>query len=266
MKHDLTLVPFDATPSELVEAARVAEDAGFDGVWTYDHLSGTTFGAAWTLDPWTVLAAVATATDRLTIGPLVVNSIVRHPAHVAVAAATLQSLSGGRAMLGLGAGAGPDRFGKELAMVGMPRLGAAERRGMVEESVAVIRSLWRGDPEMKGTHFELRDATAFLTPDPAPPIVLGANGPKMAELAGRVADGINLHGREEDLEGLVETARRAAGQEALLVTVEAPLEEEWMAGTGRERLEQIRVDRVIYRWRTEHGLGAIDRAARLLDL
>lgn len=261
MKHDLTLVPLDATPGGLVDAARVAEAAGFDAVWTYDHLSGAPFGASWTLDPWTVLGAVAARTERIGLGPLVINAVVRHPAHIAVAAATLQQLSGGRLLLGIGAGAGADRFGEELRMVGLPRLPAAERRAIVEESVRTIRALWRGKPNVEGARYLLDDAEAFLAADPEPPIVVGANGPKMAALAGRVADGVNLHSSEEDLAGLAETSRRAAGSEGFLVTVEAPLDDEWVSGAGRARLERIGVDRVIYRWFPRMGHAAIERAA-----
>ncbi len=151
-------------------------------------------------------------------------------------------------------------------MVGLPRLPAAERRALVEESIAAIRALWRGESDLQGERFGLRGASAFLAPDREPPIVVGANGPKMAALAGRAADGVNLHSWEEDLEGLTAVARRAAGSEAFLVTVEAPLEDEWMVGPGRERLEHLGVERVIYRWNTQMGRPAIGRAARLLRL
>lgn len=266
MKHDLSLVPFDTNPAELGGAARAAEELGFDGVWTYDHVSGTPFGGSWTLDPWTVLGAVAAATERILVGPLVVNSIVRHPAHIALAAATLQQLSGGRAMLGMGAGAGPDRFGEELRMVGMPRHAAAERRAIVEESIATIRALWSGKPHVEKGRFPLEGATGFLAPDPQPPIIVGANGPKMAALAGRVAEGINLHSEEPDLVGLVETACRSAVSSRFLVTVEAPLEPYWISGNGYECLGQIGVDRVIYRWHASMGYDTMERTSRLLLL
>lgn len=81
----------------------------FDAVWTYGHVSGVSANADWVLDPWVALTAIAGATERIHLGPLVLNATIRHPAHIAAAAATLQNASGGRVMLGMGAGTGHDR-------------------------------------------------------------------------------------------------------------------------------------------------------------
>ncbi len=104
---DLLLSPFGADGPEMVEAARVTEQAGYGGVWTLDHFSGSMVQRPWSREPFTILGAIATATSRIRIGPLVANVVNRHPALLTSAAATLQSLSGGRAVLGLGAGAAP---------------------------------------------------------------------------------------------------------------------------------------------------------------
>lgn len=266
MKHDLSLSPFGASVSELVGAARLAESLGFDAVWTYDHLSGVSGSADWVADPWVVLTAVAAATDHIRLGPLVLNATIRHPAHIAVASATLQELSRGRLMLGMGAGAGNDRFGTELGMVGLPLRSAAERRDRTEEAVVTVRALWQGKPHLAGVHHQLTDATGFLRPDPEPLIVVGANGPKMSALAGRVADAVNLHWYEEDLEGLADTARRASGSPGFQVTVEAPLTSTWLEGEGYRRLEELQVSRVMYQWRSDQGAAAIRAAARTLGL
>ena len=123
---DIVLSPIDARASVLVEAAVVAESAGFEAIWTYDHISGIAFGGRPVLDVWTVLASIAASTTRVGVGPLVINTVARHPAHVAVATATLQDLSGGRVRLGLGAGAGPESpYSRELAMVGLPVMSSA---------------------------------------------------------------------------------------------------------------------------------------------
>ena len=106
---EIVLSPINISAPMVVEAARAAEAAGFEAIWTYDHISGISFGGRPVLDSWTVLAAVATHTTRVAVGPLVVNTVARNAAHIAVAAATLQQLSGGRVQLGLGAGRAPSR-------------------------------------------------------------------------------------------------------------------------------------------------------------
>ncbi len=261
MRFDLSLSPFDISIEDIVAAARLAETDGFDGVWVYDHVSGAVMGAGMVLDPWVCLSAIAAATETVDLGPLVLNSVVRHPAHVAVAAATLQQLSGGRLILGMGAGAGADSYGVELAMVGLPRLPAPVRRQLTEESIRMVRALWEGTGSFQGSHHRLVDATGFITPTPRPPIMVGANGPKMAALAGRVADAVNFHWYEPDLERLVAVARQTAGDRPFEISVEALLEDEWLAGDGLARLEELGVDRVTYRWNRSLGLESISVAA-----
>jgi alkanesulfonate monooxygenase SsuD/methylene tetrahydromethanopterin reductase-like flavin-dependent oxidoreductase (luciferase family) len=264
VKHDLSLSPFGASLTDLVSAARLAEAEGFDAVWTYDHVSGISANAAWVLDPWVTLTAIAAATERIHLGPLVLNATIRHPAHIAVAAATLQEASGGRLMVGMGAGAGHDRFGAEVEMIGLPRLSAAERRVRTEEAVAVVRALWRGLSHLDGMHHTLRDAEGFLRPDPEPIIVVGINGPKMSALAGRVGDAVNIHGVEEHLEHLADVARDSSGDPDFPITVEAPLTPAWLDGDGYRRLVEMRTARVMYQWSVRDGNEAITAAAKRL--
>jgi alkanesulfonate monooxygenase SsuD/methylene tetrahydromethanopterin reductase-like flavin-dependent oxidoreductase (luciferase family) len=263
---DVALTTVDVTPSQLLDAARAAEDAGFDGVWIYDHLSGTSFAGRSALDVWSALGALATATERVTLGPLVLNVAGRHPAHIAVGAATVSALCGGRFLLGLGAGAGPgDPFAAELAMLGLPLLGAAERRARVAEAVAYLRALWSGAERFAGEHFRFDAPTGVLAPAPAPPVVVGANGPRMAALAGAVADGVNLHDWEPTLPALIDTARREAdrrGAPAFEVSVEAS----WpTAGSdGLVRLPALGVARAVLRWPPADGVDAIVAVGRRL--
>src|SRR5258708_2550236 len=108
MKTDLLLIPMSARYRDMRAAAIAAEEAGFDGLWTWDHLrdpdgeSGPGVPEA-----WTTLTALAEATRRIALGPLVLNVANRHPGLLANMAATLQAVSGGRLLLGLGAGGGP---------------------------------------------------------------------------------------------------------------------------------------------------------------
>src|SRR5688572_16139666 len=102
MKTDLLLIPMGARYPEMRAAAVAAEEAGFDGIWTWDHLRDTDGSPAGVPEAWTVLAGIAEATRRVTVGPLVLNVVNRHPGLLANMAATLQQVSGGRLLLGIG--------------------------------------------------------------------------------------------------------------------------------------------------------------------
>ncbi|MDH4075335.1 MAG: LLM class flavin-dependent oxidoreductase, partial [Acidimicrobiia bacterium] len=103
MQIDVLLDPFGVSWGQVLEVAEAAEEAGFHGLWTWDHLAGQVHGEPGVLECWTVLSALAARTRRVTIGPLVLNVANRRPGVLAVAAATLQHVSGGRLILGLGA-------------------------------------------------------------------------------------------------------------------------------------------------------------------
>src|SRR5260370_34516851 len=113
MKTDVLLIPMSARYAEMRAPALAVEEAGFDGLWTWDHLRDPDRdGGPGVPEAWTVLAALAEATRRISLGPLVLNVANRHPGLLANMAATLQAVSGGRLLLGLGAGGSrptPDR-------------------------------------------------------------------------------------------------------------------------------------------------------------
>jgi alkanesulfonate monooxygenase SsuD/methylene tetrahydromethanopterin reductase-like flavin-dependent oxidoreductase (luciferase family) len=258
---EIVLSPINISAPMVVEAARAAEAAGFEAIWTYDHISGISFGGRPVLDSWTVLAAVAAHTTRVAVGPLVVNTVARNAAHIAVATATLQQLSGGRVQLGLGAGAGPESpYSRELAMAGLPLMSAPERRQRVLDTVAFLRAVWAQEPGHEG----------ILVPDPVPPIIVAANGPKMAAVAGRCADAVNFHDWQSDLPGAIASAwatAREVGNDAFVVTLEVPFEEEWLRADSKERheVESLGVSRVMARWSSALGVDAIQRAAAWTD-
>ena len=150
---DVVLNTVDTSTRELAAAAAAAEQAGFAGVWCYDHLSGAVLGGRRCVEVWTALSVTAAATSDVVIGPLVLNASVRHPAHIATAAASLQELSDGRLQLGLGAGAGPESpYSRELAMFGLPVLDAATRRARVRDVAGYLLALWAGATSYRGEH------------------------------------------------------------------------------------------------------------------
>jgi alkanesulfonate monooxygenase SsuD/methylene tetrahydromethanopterin reductase-like flavin-dependent oxidoreductase (luciferase family) len=118
-------------------------------------------------------------------------------------AATLQEVTGGRLLLGLGAGAGRGSpYAAEQLALGRPVLGSGARRQSVEDTVARLRAIWTGT---------FGGAAGFLSPQPAPPIVIAGSGPKMAALAGRVGDGMTAPAGPH-LRELIDIARDAHGQ------------------------------------------------------
>ncbi len=272
MKIDLSLNSVDAAIRALVDSARCAESTGFDGLWTYDHVSGAVLGGRATLDVWIVLAAIAQSTERVSVGPLVLNATARHPAHINVAAASLQELSQGRLLLGLGAGAGPESpYSRELSMFGLHAENAVSRRRRVVETIGVLRSIWDGRTHYTGEQLHTNGVEAVAMPNPRPAIIVGANGPRMAELAGRHADGVNLHSWESNLAGLIEVARSSAADadnESLDVSVECPLTDEWLDPDGERRGELVDagVTRLQFVWSVADGAQAIESAAKTLRL
>jgi alkanesulfonate monooxygenase SsuD/methylene tetrahydromethanopterin reductase-like flavin-dependent oxidoreductase (luciferase family) len=237
MHLDLLLDPFGARWADVRRAATDAEAAGFDGIWLWDHLAGSAHGAPHVLECWTVLSALAEVTGRVTLGPLVLNVANREPGTLAMMAATLQEVSGGRLMLGLGAGGGrASTYAGEQAAMGRPVHGDAARRAAVETAIATIRSVWADEP-----------GVGFLRPVPPPPIIVGAFGPKMAELAGRLGDGINTQAGAHHLPELIRVARAAAGDKPFAVTVFTGFDRRWRDPERQERrsLEALGVDRLI---------------------
>ncbi len=181
----------------LVEAAQRAESLGFDSVWISDHffLDLARYGGspepAGTVEPFTALAALATATERVRLGTLVACSPFRHPAHMAKMATTIDLASGGRFDLGIGAGWYErefEAFGYEFSSVG-------ERFGELEDSVEVIAALFREGPvDLELRHFRLAGAFNHPLPeqDGGPPLWIGGKGgDRLLRLVARHGSGWN---------------------------------------------------------------------------
>ena len=160
MRSVLFLPPFDALadPAIVARLSAEAEEAGWDGVFVWDHVNWREPVAA-IADPWITLAAMATATERIRLGPMVTPLARRRPVKVARETATLDRLSGGR--LTLGVGLGSDEFGSEYSMTG-EELDAKRRARMLDEALAILNAAWSGEPfHHHGEHYTV-DGMRFL--------------------------------------------------------------------------------------------------------
>jgi alkanesulfonate monooxygenase SsuD/methylene tetrahydromethanopterin reductase-like flavin-dependent oxidoreductase (luciferase family) len=253
MKTDLLLVPFGTTYAELRAAAVAAEEGGFDGVWTWDHLR-VAGGSGTVPECLTAIAGLAEATSRVQLGTLVLNVNTRHPGIVANMAATLQEISGGRFVLGIGAGGSRDLpYAREMEALGMAVEDNPVRRARVAEAVQLLRLLWNGgSPSFAGRHYRLDRADGFLRPNPPPPIVVGGFGPRMAAVAGRYGDGFNTPASHPQLDQLAATARAERAKSgrdpaSFEISVFAGLSERYLSpgSLARARLESLGVGRLI---------------------
>jgi alkanesulfonate monooxygenase SsuD/methylene tetrahydromethanopterin reductase-like flavin-dependent oxidoreductase (luciferase family) len=175
-----------AEPGWWLESARRLDEAGYAGLWAWDHFMGRGDKAVPVVESWTILSMAAARTSRVTVGSFVVNVMNRHPALLARMASTLQIASGGRLVLGIGIGGAP----REHEAYGIDFPDAAERVARLEEAVAVLRALWTGGPITRPSPFyPLHEAYAHPVPVPPPPIIVGGETLAGARLAGRIGDG-----------------------------------------------------------------------------
>ena len=164
----------DQPVAQLVERARFAEACGFDAVWVADE--------RFYREAYSVLTQVASGTQRIQLGPCVTDPFARHPALTAMAIATLDEISTGRAVLGLGAG-----------VSGFTELGIRPLRPprAIREAISLIRALLRGEQvDFTGEVISFRDGhLSFAPPRSEIPIYVASNGPLGQRVAGAVADG-----------------------------------------------------------------------------
>jgi G6PDH family F420-dependent oxidoreductase len=173
-------------PRDLVASARAAEEAGLSYAVISDHFHPWIDAQGQSSFVWSVVGAIATATERITIGTGVTCPLIRvHPAIVAQAGATAACLLPGRFFLGVGTG---ENLNEHVTGAKWPAPDA--RLQMLEEAVGVIRMLWEGGYQThRGKHYTVEQARLYTLPDEPPPIVVAAAQENAAELAGRVGDG-----------------------------------------------------------------------------
>ena len=173
------------TPSQLIEQAKLAEEAGFQGLWISDHYHPWNDAQGQSPMVWSIIGALS-ATCRLPVTTAVTCPIMRiHPAIVAQAAATSAVLHEGRFVLGVGSGEALNEH-----ILGDKWPGAEERLEMLEEAVQVMRELWTGEfVDHFGEHFAVENARIYTLPEEPPKVYVSAFGPKALEVAARIGDG-----------------------------------------------------------------------------
>jgi alkanesulfonate monooxygenase SsuD/methylene tetrahydromethanopterin reductase-like flavin-dependent oxidoreductase (luciferase family) len=223
--------------SEVREIAIAAEEAGFASIWVGDHLlfrdAGT--GVRGPLEAWSLLAALGEATERALIGPLVAATSFHNPAMIAKKAATIDDISGGRLVLGLGAGWNQP----EYAAFGFP---FDHRVSRFEEAFTIIRTLIRdGSIDHDGRFYTHRDMELLPRARADMPLLIGSNGPRMLRIAAPHVDLWNswYTGFDNDPGGLpplletVDEACRQVGRDPAEIERTAAVLVQLERGTGR---------------------------------
>jgi alkanesulfonate monooxygenase SsuD/methylene tetrahydromethanopterin reductase-like flavin-dependent oxidoreductase (luciferase family) len=157
-----------SNPSLLADLALEAEEYGWDGVFIWDHIGQPNAAA----DPWVALAAMAMKTKKVKLGPIVTPVARRRPWKLARETATLDHLSNGRLILGVGLGWSANEF-EAFGENGEPRIRAQK----LDEGLDIITSLWRGKPfSYHGEHFQVKEACFLPSPIQTPRIPIWACG------------------------------------------------------------------------------------------
>ena len=211
--------PFSAGPrvgddgmfEHVAALAGAAEESGFESVWVMDHF--------WQLPPlggpdqpileaYTLLGALAARTERVHLGTLVTGVTYRNPALLAKIVTTLDIISGGRAVLGIGAA----WYEEEHVALGFDFPPVSERMHRLEQAVQICRAMFTEDaPSFSGVHYEVQGAKNIPRPlqPGGPRIMVGGSGPKRTlRIVARYADMCNIHGSPDTIRGHLDILRR----------------------------------------------------------
>lgn len=236
MKLGLSLPMFTADVGRPLAAAARAAAAGYDGVFAPDHLFPPGAPGRPALEPFAVLAAVAALHPDLHVGTLVTRASLRPAGLLAKQAAALDQMSGGQAILGLGAG---DSVSKpEHEAFGIPFASTADRVAILEETVDALRALFGGEPWSGGAHVPA--IAGPLLPPGEPELWVGGRSAPVIAVAARSADAWNGWAMDvEDFEASAGELRRLAGGRPVAPT--------WggiaLVGTDESDLERLREER-----------------------
>lgn len=269
MRVGLDVSQHQLTWEELARRARYAEDAGFDGVWVFDHfkpLYGDARGPC--LEGWSLLSALAAATSRVRLGTLVTGVTYRHPAVLAAQAVTVDHVSSGRLELGIGGA----WFEQEHRELGIPFPPVGERIARLEEAVRVLLALMtEDDVSLDGRHYALRGATYRPRPiqRPHPPIWIGASGRRVLGVAARRADAWHGFGSVRELgrmASILDAEAERAGRDpaAILRATSLSVSEPWEeVRSTAAALAKAGFGYLVVSWPSE-GRGRLDEFVRTL--
>ena len=184
--------------TKLAEIARTADAVGFDSLWVMDHFFQMEMPARGLdaqqpmMDGYTLLSYIAGHTQRATLGTMVTGVHYRQPGHLIKIVTNLDVISGGRAMLGIGAG----WYERESRGLGFPFPPLAERFERLEETLQLAKQMWADDPSpFQGKHYQLAEPINHPQPlsKPHPPILIGGGGEKKTlRLVAQYADACNI--------------------------------------------------------------------------
>jgi F420-dependent oxidoreductase-like protein len=173
---------------EILDRVQIAERLGYDNAWFYDHFYSPGSPDTPAFEAWTLIAALASVTQKIRLGHLVLCNAFRHPALLAQMALSLDAISRGRVELGIGTGSYPGEFEE----YGLPFTPFRERAAQLEEALQVIKALFtQTRSNFEGKYYQLKNAPSPLRPTqkPHPPITIGGGGEKFTlPLVARFAD------------------------------------------------------------------------------
>ena len=211
VRFGVTLPQIKRSWQEARAAAVEFDRLGFDSVWVCDHLYSVPMPTLPIFEAWSELAAVAAITERVELGTLVTPPFFRNPAVLAKQVATIDHISGGRTIVGLGAG----WFASEFEAYGCPFPSLGARLGALEETAQLLRRLWTEErTTFEGKHYTVRDAVCEPKPVRRPPILIGGGGERrLMGIAARHADiWNNLAAFQPELGAKVEALRRRSAE------------------------------------------------------
>lgn len=279
MRFGIAVVP-QAPWAKAVEQAHLVESLGFDVLMTGDHMRHPFDPAIDFLDGWSVLAGWAVSTRHVRLAMYASNLIFRQPVLLVRQAIAVDHISGGRLDLGVGAGI----FETDHLMAGVPMWSAAERVARVSEALEILTRLLSGDTaDHEGRYYSMQQAAISPGPvqKPRPPIVVGAQGPKMLDLTARFADRWNTFGgydissgdeflqktaeRSRVLDSVCEAIDRDPATLGRSVLVHHSVFDPWSSSSYFERIvhrfAEIGIDELIFYWPRQDQRARFERIA-----
>ena len=205
MKFGYFLSTEEYPPAELIEQARLAEEAGFDALWISDHFHPWNDQQGQSPFVWSVIGAISQVCDLPVTTAVTCPTVRINPVVVAQAAATSAVMLDGRFALGVGSGEALNEH-----VLGGPWPTVDVRLEMLEEAVDVMRKLWSGKfVNHRGRHYTVDNARIYTLPESPPPLYVSAFGPEATDVAARIGDGFITTSPDGEL---VERFRSASGK------------------------------------------------------